>query len=337
MAVVRLRRWRGSSHHTETLMSENNASSIEENLLFNQRDVEREFSSSASARIRNEYPIIEKVHRIGVQEFRDRFVETRRPVILSGLADWSDRRPFSLDYFAERFGDARVLMNRYDAKPIEQADIRTIVSKIKQSDPDSPVYLHQWWFQEDCEALLDDLGSIEHFADDWGNKVLGFVNRTLWIGSKGAKTPLHVDTLPFNICSVQLFGKKEWCLFNRDAFLHKKQGGEPDYQRLLKDPATQAMRGVLEPGDILFVPHGWWHRTETLEHSASMNSMYITEDIIQPYVRGLFTMPLLMALRRDELKELSAQHYDLTLDRLRKLAYLFGFDSEYAMHAIVNA
>jgi hypothetical protein len=65
--------------------------------------------------------------------------------------------------------------------------------------------------------------------------------------------------------------------------------------------------------------------------------MYITEDIIQPYVRGLFTMPLLMALRRDELKELSVQHYEVTLDHLNKLAYLFGFDSESAMRAIVNA
>lgn len=318
-------------------MSGNNASSIEENLLFNQRDVEREFSNSVSARIRNECPRIERVYRIGVREFRNRFVETRRPVILSDLTGWSNKCPFSLDYFAEEFGDARVLMNRYDAKLIEQEDIRTIVNKVKQSHPDSPVYLQQWWFQEDCEALLDDLVSIEHFADDWGNKVLGFVNRTLWIGSKGAKTPLHIDTLPFNICSVQLFGKKEWCLLDRDAFLHKKLGGEPDYERLLADPATQAMSGVLEAGDILFVPHGWWHRTETLEHSASMNSMYITEDIIQPYVRGLFTMPLLMALQGDKLKELSPQHYDVTFDRLRKLAYLFGFDSEYAMRAIVNA
>jgi hypothetical protein len=318
-------------------MSGHHSSSVEGNLLFDQGYVEREFSHSLAARIRNECPRIERAHRIGVREFRACFVETGRPAILSGLAEWSDRRPFSLEYFAEKCGDARVPMHGYDAKPAEQTDIRTIVNRIKESEPDRPVYLQQWWFQEDCEVLLEDLGRIEHFRDDWGNKVLGFVNRTLWIGSKGAKTPLHVDTLPFNICSVQLFGEKEWYLFHRDAFLHRKQGGEPDYQRLLKDPATQALSGVLEPGDVLFVPHGWWHRTEALRHSASVNSMYITEDIIQPYVRGLFTMPLLMALRRDELRELSAQQHDATLDSLRKLAYLFGFDPEFAIHAIVDA
>jgi hypothetical protein len=317
-------------------MSQDNASSIEENLLFNLGDVEREFSNSLSARIRNECPKIARVHRIGVREFRDRFVEPGRPVILTGLAGWSDRRSFSLDYFAERFGDARVLTNLRDAEPIEQLDIRTIINRIRKSDPDNPVYLQQWWFQEECEALMDDLGSIEHFADDWGNKVLGFVNRTVWIGSKGARTPLHADTLLFHICTVQLFGRKEWWLLDRDAFLHKNQGGEPDYRRLLEDPATQAMSGVLEPGDVLFVPHGWWHRTESPEHSASMNSMYITGDIIQPYVRGLFTMPLLMALQRDELKRLDARQYDVMLDQLKSLAYLIGFDAENTMRAIVN-
>jgi hypothetical protein len=211
--------------------------------------------------------------------------------------------------------------------------VRTIVDRIERGDPGSPVYLQQWWFQEDCEALLHDLGTIEHFADDWGDKILGFVNRTVWMGSRGAKTPLHVDTLPFNICSIQLFGKKEWWLLDRGAFLHERPGGGPDYQRLLEDPATQAMSGVLGPGDVLFVPHGWWHRTETLEHSASVNSMYVTEDIIQPYVRGLFTMPLLMALRRDEFKELNARRFAVILDHLRRLAHLIGFDPEYAMRA----
>ena len=35
--------------------------------------------------------------------------------------------------------------------------VRTIVDRIERGDPGSPVYLQQWWFQEDCEALLHDL------------------------------------------------------------------------------------------------------------------------------------------------------------------------------------
>jgi hypothetical protein len=319
-------------------MGSNDPNGIHENLLFNQHDVEQEFLPSLSERIRNEFPRIDRVHDLAVREFRERFAKTGRPVILSGLTDdWNNRNIFSLDYFAEKCGDARVLLNPYDAELMEQTDIRTIVNKIKQSDPENPVYLQEWWFQKDCEAFLDDLGgSIEHFADDWGNKVLGFVNRTLWIGSKGAKTPIHVDAIPFNISSVQLFGRKEWFLFGRNACLHKKQNGSLDYERFLNDPATQTMSGTLEQGEVLFVPYDWWHRTETLEHSASVNSMYITEQIIQPYLRGLFTMPLLMALRQDELKELSPLRYNIALDRLKTLAHLIEFDSEYAMHAITS-
>jgi hypothetical protein len=62
--------------------------------------------------------------------------------------------------------------------------------------------------------------------------------------------------------------------------------------------------------------------------------MYITEDIIQEYIRGLFTMPLLMALRRDELKERSILRYNAALKHLRALAVLMEFDSEYALCAL---
>jgi hypothetical protein len=311
---------------------------IHHNLLFKQHEVEREFSASLAERIRNECSKIDRVHDIGVGEFRERFAKEGQPVILSGLTeDWKNKNLFSLDYFAEKCGDAHVLINPYDTKMTEQSDIRTIVNKIKQSDPENPVYLQEWWFQEDCKAFLDDFGPIEHFADDWGNKVLGFVNHTLWIGSRGAKTPIHIDTIHFNLSSVQLFGRKEWFLFGRDACLHKNENGSPDYERLLNDPATQAMSGTLEQGEILFMPYCWWHRTETLEHSASLNSMYITEEIIQPYIRGLFTMPLLMALRQGEIKELNQMRYSVTLDRIKKLSYLIGFDPEYAMHAINNS
>jgi hypothetical protein len=47
-------------------------------------------------------------------------------------------------------------------------------------------------------------------------------------------------------------------------------------------------------------------------------------------------MPLLMALRQDDLKDLNLMRYNITLDRIRKLSYLIGFDPEYAMHAINN-
>ncbi|MGB8699545.1 MAG: cupin-like domain-containing protein [Thermosynechococcaceae cyanobacterium] len=315
----------------------NNNNVVYNNFLFMQQDVEREFSASLSVRIRNEFPKIDRVHDIKVDEFRELFVKQGKPVILSGLTeDWNNKNLFNLDYFTEKCGDAHVLINPNDTKLTEQSDIRTIINRIKQSDLENPVYLQEWWFQEDYEAFLDDIGYIEHFDDDWGKKVLGFVNHTLWIGSRGAKTPIHADTAHFNLSSIQLFGKKEWFLFARDACLHMNKNGRPDYDRFLIDPTTQAMSGTLEQGEILFMPYRWWHRTEILEHSASLNSMYITEDIIQPYVRALFSMPLLMALRHDDLKERSPIRYNVTLDRIKKFSHLIKFDSEYAMHTINN-
>src|SRR5207237_9127562 len=45
----------------------------------------------------------------------------------------------------------------------------------------------------------------------------------------------------------------------------------PDYERYPRFRGLKAVGGVVEPGETLFIPRGWWHHTRTLDDAVSMN------------------------------------------------------------------
>lgn len=76
------------------------------------------------------------------------------------------------------------------------------------------------------------------------------------------------------VFAVQLMGKKRWKvyrptlelpLYNQPSTLHKSNGTDPDV------PLELILDVILEPGDILYVPRGWWHETSTVDATASLH------------------------------------------------------------------
>ncbi|XP_034935822.1 HSPB1-associated protein 1 homolog isoform X2 [Chelonus insularis] len=140
-------------------------------------------------------------------------------------------------------------------------------------------YMHEW-FKLKPEILK---------AVDW--KPFGFdksgEDSTLWIGSKGAHTNCHQDSYGCNLIA-QLHGKKEWLLFPPNSGDDLKQTRVPYEESTIyskinffcpsKDDENEVLKFIetpklviLEPGDVLFVPKGWWHYVESLDTTLSVN------------------------------------------------------------------
>lgn len=304
------------------------------NFLFRQELVEKELQGGIADIIRKDFPKVEKRADLSPKAFINDYVKEQRPVVLSGLAEKS--KDFNLEYFEHNASNEKVLIDLYDTKSIREGTIKDLISEIKASTPDKPVYLQEWWFQEALPNIIDSIFPIPHLKDNWIEKVLGFNIYTLWIGSKGALTPIHEDTTTFNLISLQMFGKKEWMFLSKDAYLQKDSSGKPDFDRLLEDKKASPMSITLEDGDLLYMPAKWWHRTETLEHSASINTAFITEDIIQPYMRDLMKIPLMLALEGQALKKLNPVRYNVSKERAAKIAQLLDFDPEYIIRNSMN-
>ncbi|XP_063978492.1 HSPB1-associated protein 1 isoform X2 [Diachasmimorpha longicaudata] len=166
--------------------------------------------------------------------------------------------------------------------PLEHMTISEFIQKAEDSDN---WYYFDYkymceWFSEKPEVLS---------AADW--RPFGFdktgEDSTLWIGSKGAHTNCHQDSYGCNLVA-QIHGHKLWLLFPPDSgkilqetrvpyeestiysrlnFFSPSELDEESLRKIDKNP----MKVILEPGEVLFVPRGWWHFVESLDLSISVN------------------------------------------------------------------
>lgn len=95
---------------------------------------------------------------------------------------------------------------------------------------------------------------------------------SLWLGGAGTHTPLHHDGDNTMFC--QVVGRKQFWLAPPEdlSLLDRGRGvyasfGEHD----VGERTASQIELVLQPGDALFIPAGWWHRVEALDPSISVS------------------------------------------------------------------
>lgn len=117
-------------------------------------------------------------------------------------------------------------------------------------------YMHEWL--KDQPEILASFDWRRFGFDKWGD------DSTLWIGNKGAHTNCHQDSYGCNLVA-QMHGRKQWLLFPPNS------GNMLQPTRVPYEESTNARLVVLEPGEVLFVPMGWWHYVESMDLSVSVN------------------------------------------------------------------
>ncbi|KAM9305732.1 HSPB1-associated protein 1 [Gastrophryne carolinensis] len=124
----------------------------------------------------------------------------------------------------------------------------------------------------------------------WGD--FGFPGRggresTLWVGSRGANTPCHIDSYGCNLV-LQVEGRKRWHLFppedterlyptripyEESSVFSKVNVVNPDRKRHPLFSGAHPHVVTLHPGQVLFVPRHWWHYVESVDDvTVSVNS-----------------------------------------------------------------
>jgi hypothetical protein len=100
----------------------------------------------------------------------------------------------------------------------------------------------------------------------------------LWLGPRGTITPLHHDVV--NILFVQLYGRKRFMIAPPDhtPLVYNRRGVfsdvDPEQPNLTIYPLAAKAKFrtvILEPGDAMFLPVGWWHQVRSLDLSMSVS------------------------------------------------------------------
>lgn len=130
-----------------------------------------------------------------------------------------------------------------------------------------------------AEALLDDvvtngsLGTLDAILDPARLSESTFV----WVGPEGVVTPLHHDLT--NNLFVQVSGRKRFYLasaleveglYNYHHVYSSASLSEPDLAACPELARVRVFEVELEPGDVLFLPVGWWHEVVGLSASISL-------------------------------------------------------------------
>jgi LPS sulfotransferase NodH len=232
--------------------------------------------------------VIERRSNLSRDEFRDRYYAANRPVIMQGLLTrWRALRLWTPDYLKNMGGDELVeVMTGRDADPGHETNTAGHRHEMRFADYIDMVYSgrvtndyymvanNAFLQSQPGQHLLDDLASLP----DYLNPRTAEGHRFLWFGPAGTVTRLHHDTS--NILMAQLLGRKrfrllppsQWqYLYNSTGVFSDVDCEQPDLGRYPRFRHATITEFVLEAGEVLFMPVGWWHHVRALEVSMTVS------------------------------------------------------------------
>lgn len=227
---------------------------------------------------------IERVHDISVEDLRRGYAEPGRPVIISGCIDhWPARKKWSLDYFANRFGDKTLDFSEKKWK------VRDFVADLRSGKKPAP-YLNQVKLDEQFLELYDDIGDLKYTRENaLSSRFLPRSMRidrgikALFIGGDGSGFgKLHWDFSYLHVYISQVVGPKDFMIFSPDDTPYLYPNPEYPADSLVKDinnfdieayptiKKATPIRFTVNEGETVFIPAGWWHSTKMSELSMSI-------------------------------------------------------------------
>ena len=227
--------------------------------------------------------------QIDPQRFQNEFYGPQKPVVLKNLAkEWPAYKKWNWNYFKELVGEKRVALYnnvKSDAyTPINTADdyktFGEYIDMISRGPAGWRIFLFNIF--DHAPQLVKDFS--------WPEQLMkGFVKKypMLFVGGATSITHMHFDIDLSNILHTQFAGRKRVLLFpfEEQHKLYRKpfevlsladfsnyyQDGRINYQDF---PALKLAKGyevILEHGDTLFMPAGYWHHMEYLDSGFAMS------------------------------------------------------------------
>lgn len=268
---------------------------------------------------------VPRVGPLSVGEFRRRFRDPGRPVIIQGALDhWPARRRWSVEDLVTRFGDRKVPVEHLDSGEAgdsanyvanvygKEMTVAEYVELIRGGDTGSLYYLTGRPLSLLAPELLAETRPVPYFSQTL--IALADLEWKLWFSPPGCCSAMHYDGL--ESCVAQVVGRKRWTLFPASTWpalgLPSAMPGKhftphfspidveaPDLERFPDYADAERFEFTLEPGDLLYFPAYWPHHVRSLTFSMSVNSMCIRRrTLLSRDAHDFYRLCLAHALRR---------------------------------------
>jgi ribosomal protein L16 Arg81 hydroxylase len=269
------------------------------------------------------------IDRVSSEAFEKKYLEQNRPaIIIDALSGWDAIGKWSPDYLSSVLKTKRVTVAvsseaQFNYDPTSSAGeeaarynyvqmdfVRAVSAICQDGTRHEHYYLMQRSIPDEFPELLQDIRIPE-----WIDYQSPAIN--LWFGSTENVTPLHYDHT--NNFFVQVYGHKHLTLFDpmetdllypyppeasasHISFINLEQ---TDFEKYPGFRQAHALKGVIGPGELLYLPAYWWHHVRSLQISISVNFWW-PPDLGQNFLpNALRALPLLY--QQDRLREMKAQ------------------------------
>jgi len=228
---------------------------------------------------------IDRVDSISREDFVNNYLKPRKPLIIRKATEsWPALQKWTFDYLKETVGD--VVVPLYDSskadpsKPINasaaEMKFGDYIDLIQKEPTDLRIFLfdpikYAPKLLEDYRSPTDLLGG---FLDKYPN---------MFFGGKGSITFLHYDIDLAHIFHTHFNGSKRVILFDNKwserlycipfatYALEDYDIEHPDFDKFPALDGVEGQEAILEHGDTLFMPTGFWHWMKYLDGSFSIS------------------------------------------------------------------
>jgi hypothetical protein len=227
-------------------------------------------------------------HRLSGQDFLEQHYLRNLPVIITGmLDDCAARAKWTFDYLGARLGEREVEVQfGRDADPDYEMNSVThrrrmpfgeYVELVRNAGRTNDFYMTANNDGHNRTALKELMADVPPLADYLNAEGQGF----FWFGPAGTVTPFHHDLT--NNFMIQIAGRKRLRLiapchtpkvYNVRHCFSQVDGRDIDLRRFPLMADVPVIDCVLAPGEILFLPVGWWHFVEALDVTITVSATH---------------------------------------------------------------
>lgn len=206
-------------------------------------------------------------------------------VILDGMDTWKAKTTWNPEYFKKQYKDVEFLAGYYE---INHEDDKETVVQLSYDAFSNLTKKNLYIFDPDfgerasTTRFLDDYEILDYFTDDtFAEKIQNFDDRPpfrwMLIGTNGSGGTLHTDPLGTSAWNALFYGQKLWILFPPNTPIGP---GTLNGERWLKNEYPKIkhhkhIRLIQNPGEIVFVPAGWWHTAVNIGDTFAVTQNYL--------------------------------------------------------------
>jgi hypothetical protein len=248
---------------------------------------------------------------LSADEFYKKYESAKIPVILKDAAkSWPAMKKWSKEYLIKAYGNKTFRATSATAPLSAEFTLEQYFQYAEQAAEEAPLYLFErdfmqntylqddWWIPQNFSSKNDDIDS--HRCTDLF-RVFGENRRPdyrwLVIGPKRSGSIFHIDPNSTHAWNCCITGKKKWIFYpinNPPPGVKSSEDGADvvvpvstgewllsfwSYhmkERKNPDLSKRPLEGIAHPGDVIFVPQGYWHMVVNLEDTIAITQNYVS-------------------------------------------------------------